>query len=48
MARLPEGNRKYQIKELWNRHEEINRRLLLGQKSKEIAKDLGISEATVS
>ena len=48
MAKLPTGNRKYQIKQLWSRHEEINRRLLLGQKSKDIAKDLKISEATVS
>ena len=48
MAKLPTGNRKYQIKQLWSRHEEINRRLLLGQKSKDIANDLNISEATVS
>ena len=48
MAKLPTGKRKYQIKKLWTRHEEINRRLLLGQKSKDIAKELNISEATVS
>ena len=48
MAKLPSGNRKYQIKELWDRHHEINRRILLGQKNKEIAEDLNISEATVS
>ena len=48
MAKLPSGNRKYQIKELWDRHHEINRRILLGQKIKEIAEDLNISEATVS
>ena len=47
MAKLPTGNRKYQIKELWDRHHEINRRILLGQKNKEIAEDLNITEATV-
>ena len=48
MAKLPTNKRKYQIKELWERHNEINRRLLLGQKSKDIAKELEVSEATVS
>tara|TARA_R100000808_G_C2135763_1_gene144122 strand:+ start:350 stop:829 length:480 start_codon:yes stop_codon:yes gene_type:complete len=48
MAKLPTNKRKYQLKEMWDRHHEINRRLLLGQKSKEIAKELGITEATVS
>lgn len=43
----PEG-RKYQIKELWAIHHEIIRRLLLGQKSKEIAEDLKISPVLVS
>jgi len=48
MAKLPTNNRKYQLKDMWERHHEINRRLLLGQKSKDIAKEMGITEATVS
>ena len=44
---LPIGQRKYQIRELHSLHKEIGRRQLLGQKSVEIARDLGISPVTV-
>jgi transcriptional regulator with XRE-family HTH domain len=48
MARLPSGKRQYQISELWDSHREINRRLVMGQSQKDIAKAMGISEAKVS
>ena len=48
MGRLPTGHRKYQIQELWPVHKEISRRLLLGQKNVDIAKDLNISPVSVS
>ena len=48
MAKLPIGERKYQIKELWEIHHEIIRRLLLGQKAKDIAQELGVTITVVS
>lgn len=48
MGRLPRGNRKYQIQELWEVHHEINRRLIMGQKAVEIAAALNITPAVVS
>ena len=48
MGRLPTGQRKYQIQELWDSHREINRRLVSGQNQKDIARDMGITEAKVS
>lgn len=48
MGRLPTGNRKYQIKEMWSIHHEITRMLLMGMKSVDIAKVLGIDPVTVS
>jgi hypothetical protein len=48
MGRNPTGQRKYQIQEMWEVHHEITRRLLLGLKSKDIAQDLGVTEAVVS
>ena len=48
MGRNPTGQRKYQIQGIWDTHHEILRRLLLGNKSKDIAEDLGVTEAVVS
>jgi len=48
MGRLADGNRKYSLQRLQSVHMEILRRHFVGQKSCEIAKDLGISEVTVS
>lgn len=48
MGRLPTGNRKYQIKEMWSIHHEITRMLLMGMKNVDIAKVLGIDPVTVS
>jgi len=41
-------NRKYDIKQLWELHHEILRRIALGQSNTEIAEDLGITPQTVS
>jgi len=47
--RAPSGERKsYDIKQLWQRSHEILRLALIVPKHKEIARILGISEATVS
>ena len=47
--RAPEGERKtYDIKQLWQRNHEILRLALIIPKHKEIARLLGITEATVS
>lgn len=43
----PEG-RKYQIQKIWDLHQEIMRFLLLGHTHVDIAKQLDITEATVS
>jgi len=49
VGRLPmKRGRKYAIQEIWDTHHEILRRLMLGQKSVDIAADLGVSEAMVS
>lgn len=48
MGRVSTGNRKYVAEELWEIHQEIIRRLVLGQKAKEIARDLQITSQTVS
>jgi len=43
------GDRKtFEVSKLWDTHHEIIRRLLLGQKSSEIAADLDVSRAMVS
>jgi len=49
MGRLPmRRGRKYVVQEIQETHHEILRRLMLGQKSVDIARDLGVSEAMVS
>ncbi len=49
MGRLPGIEpRQYQIQQLWELHHEILRRLVLGQKSVDVARDLDISVAVVS
>jgi len=49
MGRLPSAEpRQYQIKQLWECHHEILRRLVIGQKSVEIARDLGVTTAVIS
>ena len=42
------GKRKYMLKFLSDRHKEICRRLVLGEKHKDIAADLGITRELVS
>lgn len=44
----PSEKRTFEVSQMWEIHHEIVRRRLLGQKVVNIAKDLGISEATVS
>ena len=47
--RKPPGVRKvWQVSKIWELHEEITRRILLGQKNKDIAKSVGCSAQTVS
>ena len=42
------GERKtFEVKKIWQSHEEIIRRLMLGQKATHIAKELGVSSAMV-
>jgi len=48
MGRIPEGNRKYQIEQMWSVHHEIVRLALMGMKSVDIARQLNISPVTVS
>jgi predicted transcriptional regulator len=48
MGRLPTGERKYAIQQVWDVHREIARLLVIGMKHVDIAEQLGISEATVS
>jgi hypothetical protein len=49
MGRTPGAEpRKYQIEQLWEVHHEILRRLVIGQKSVEIARDLDVTAAVVS
>jgi len=47
-GRVQGGFHKRQIKDLWDIHHEIIRRLVIGQRSKDIADILRISEATVN
>lgn len=47
-ANQPDGCRHWQVSEMWDLHHEIARRLVLGQKNTEIARDLGIHKQTVS
>lgn len=44
----PEDRRTFEVARLWDTHHEIIRRLLLGQKSSQIADDLDVSRAMVS
>ena len=46
--RVPEGERKYEITELHNRHREIARLAALGLPQKRIAEELGCTPQTVS
>ena len=48
MGRLPTGNRKYNIKEMWDCHHEVVRLALLGLKHVDIANTLGVSPVMVS
>jgi len=48
MGRHPTGSRQYEIERIQEVHREIVRRLVLGQKPRTIARDLGISPQTVS
>lgn len=49
MGRLPAVEpRQYQIQQLWDLHHEILRRLIIGQKSVDIARDLGVTSAVIS
>ena len=48
MGRLPRGRRKYSIQEMQSVHREVVRRILIGQKSVDVAKDLGVTPAMVS
>jgi hypothetical protein len=49
MGRLPgEEPRQYQIQQLWELHHEILRRLVIGQKSVDIARDLNVTAPVVS
>ena len=48
MPRLPSANRKYEPKHLWGVHKEVLRRLAIGQRPKDVARDLGVSKAMVS
>ena len=43
-----EGNKNYHIEELWESHNEICRRLALGQKAVDVAREMNISPQTVS
>ena len=43
----PETRRTFEVSKMWERHHEITRRLLLGQKASSIAEDLGVSKAMV-
>ena len=48
MGKFPSGNRQYNIQRLQSVHREILRRHFVGQKSTEIAEDMGLSAATIS
>jgi len=44
----PATRKTFEVKKIWETHEEIIRRLLLGQKASLIAEQLGVSKAMVS
>lgn len=48
LRRSPKSERTFRVKELWEIHHEIVRRLALGERNRDIAKSLGLSEAMVS
>lgn len=48
LRRKPEGRVGWQVGEMYERHHEIARRLILGQSGKEIAAALGVTDVTVS
>lgn len=48
MGRNQTGERKYQIENVWEVHHEVARRILLGEKNVDIAKDMNISPVMVS
>jgi predicted transcriptional regulator len=45
---VPNGTKQYEIKQLWDLHHEILRRVALGYQNTEIGQDLGITPQTVS
>ena len=47
-TRPDKPRRTWQVSKIWDSHEEIIRRLTLGQKNTEIAQNMGISSAQVS
>jgi len=47
-ARKTDDRKTFEVNELWELHHEIVRRLVLGQKSTEIARALNVSKAMVS
>lgn len=44
----PAERRTFEVAKIWEQHEEIIRRLLVGQKAANIAADMGVSRAMVS
>jgi len=48
MGRHPTGHRKWEIQHLWEVQHEVIRRLVIGQKPKDIARELDITPQTVS
>lgn len=44
----PGGNQGYDLSKVWEHHEEIARRLCIGERAVDIAKDLGLHPQTVS
>jgi len=47
-GRVVGAHKQYQIKYIWDNHQEIMRRLAVGEKPKTIARDLGITRQTVT
>ncbi len=48
VQRLPSGQRKFHLRNLHDGHKAVNRRLVLGQSNKDIAREVGCSEQQVS
>jgi len=48
MGRIPTGHRKYQLRMIQPQHREMLRRLSVGEKAINIAKDMGFSPVSVS